>query len=180
MGTDIAETAEPASEDYRPLLERLETLAFHLPISHTIGHLHAGKLLAALVHYVEFGPELLDAADADAAHTEAMVSKEIGQRTVPLSVPNVLMGPYPDLEANAQQAAADQSARLAELENLVAQLQEQRLPTTTAAGTEMPRTTVTTEPVDTVGATELPVEPPSSIEPAPSPIEPSSPEQKGS
>lgn len=161
----------PPDRPYRSLLERLKLLGDELPVSHLLDITASGRLLSALVHWAEFGSELLDAADDSAAATEDMLKGDPSQRHVPLHVATVLMAPFPDLDLAAAQAAQANEDRVAHLENLVTQLMAGResLPTKTANGGEIPVTTVSTdEPADaSVPLTEP--EPVAHEEPPPTP-----------
>lgn len=101
------------TSDYRPLRERLALLAEHLPVSHVPADTPFGRLVGALVEFVEHGPDLLDAADDDAEHVERQLRAEPGQRSVPTGVAEILVSGYPD-PADVQVNGGDR----AELERL--------------------------------------------------------------
>lgn len=165
MSSTAPENGEAPAPDepYRSLLERLTVLGAELPVSHLVGTTPSDRLLSALVHWAEFGPKLLDAADDGLAASEAMLTGDPSMRAVPLDVAKVLMAPFPDVDLVAAEAAQAQTDRLAQLEDLVAELLAERrnLPSTTAAGVPIPETTVTTD--DPPDATR-PTEPPAPID----------------
>lgn len=131
---------------YRSLLERLRTLADHLPPSHVVGERPSERVLAALVHYIEFGEKLLNAADDDAQHVADDLAKSPDQRSVAKGVVGVLTEPFPT-PRSAEESAANQDAKLAALQAQVDQLLAARdeLPTQTAAGAPLPQTSVSTD-----------------------------------
>lgn len=134
---------------YRSLLERLTDLADHLPPSHVVGDRPADRLTSALVHFVEFGDKILDAADADSQHVQDDLAKSPDQRSVARNVVDVLCEPFPTPRTQ-EETSANQDAKIAALQAQVDQLLASRadLPTQTAAGAEIPQTTVsTTDPV---------------------------------
>lgn len=166
--------ADKAETGYRSLLERLYTLADHLPVSHVIDISPAGKIVAALAHFVEHGEAILDAADDDLTHlSEQLRTHSPAMRTPATNVSTVLNAPYPqpvDSAANASLADDRIAALEAQIHALTARKDvtpatvETNVPDSdprfsgTEAGPAVPsRPGETLPPVPTVAETSAPL-----------------------
>lgn len=87
---------------YISLFDKLRVAAKHVPVSHSYGDTEQGRVLAALVHYGEFGDEFLDAALAaeDDAIAQTNPRYNRGERGPDYGVPQVLTQHESDVTLN--------------------------------------------------------------------------------
>jgi hypothetical protein len=130
---DEINKAAQAAGPYVSLFDQIAELAAHLPVSHVVADTKIGRYIAAVVHYMEHGPEILEAAAQATAHVRDQLSNEsFAKRTAPPQVDEVLAAPYPQA-----QDTNDTTVQLEQLKAQVAALEgAQRTTTVTSEATD--------------------------------------------